>query len=343
MLGREDIGIDLGTATVEVFVKGKGIIIKEPAMVAIERNSRNIRAVGMDAKRMHGRTPPNILTMRPLRNGSVEDIEVTERMMRYFINSAVDRKIFVRPRVLVCVPSTLKEVEQRTISEVLLDAGARNAKILDSAVAGAKGAGLDISHSYGNMIVDIGGGLTDIAVIASEKVVVRSTVKVCGDSMDATIIRYLRRKHNLLIGERSAEELKLTIGAAVQRTERLSMDVTGRNLVSGLPKTIRIHSDEIQEAMEEQIQSLIEEIHAVLERTPPELAADVFDYGITLIGGGSQLFGLPEVLSQKLKVECRMTDNPEDAVALGIGKVLEGDDRDRISLSDTMNRKYRTA
>jgi len=218
------------------------------------------------------------------------------------------------------------DVEKRSVIDAMLDAGARRTQLMDSSVAGALGAGLDVSGPYGSMIVDIGGGVTDISVVSLERAVVRSAVKTAGDQFDETIIRYLRRKHNLMVGERTAEELKLTIGAAIRRTEKLFMDVTGRNLVTGLPKTIRVHSDEIFEALEEPVQALVEQVHAVLERTPPELAADIFDHGITLIGAGSQLFGLAESLSRQLKVDCRMAEDPQACVAIGTGRAMESDD-----------------
>lgn len=344
MLGREDIGIDLGTSTALVYIKGRGIVLREPAMVAIDRNTRNILAVGEEAKRMHGRTPGHVLTIRPLRNGAIEDFDVTERMLRYFIHKVVGRRILMRPRAVVCVPSGVTDVEKRSVIEAMLDAGARHTQLMDSSVAGALGAGLDVSHAYGSMVVDIGGGVTDISVVALERAVVRSTVKVCGDSFDETIIRYLRRKHNLMVGERTAEELKVTIGAAMRRTERLSMDVTGRNLVTGLPKTIRVNSDEIYEALEEQIQLLVEDVHAVLERTPPELAADVFDHGITLTGGGSLLFGLDKMLSKQLKVACHLAEDPQACVALGAGRAMEGEVDYQNSMFDSRRKKgYRTA
>lgn len=324
MLGREDIGIDLGTASVMVYIKGRGVVLREPAMVAVDRNTRNILAVGEDAKRMQGRTPGNVMTIRPLRDGSIGDFDIAERMLRYFMNKVVGRRLFFRPRAIVTVPSGVTDVEKRSVIDAMLDAGARRTQLMDSSVAAALGAGLDVSGPYGSMIVDIGGGVTDIAVVALEHAVVRKTVKIAGDQFDETIIRYLRRKHNLMVGERTAEELKLTIGAAVRRTEKLYMDVTGRNLVSGLPKTLRVHSDEIFEALEDSVSALVEHIHAVLERTPPELAADIFDHGIMLTGAGSLLFGLNEALSKQLKLDCLTAEDPQACTALGVGRAIEG-------------------
>ena len=344
MLGREDIGVDLGTATVMMYIKGRGIVLREPAMVAVDRNTRNILAVGDDAKRMQGRTPSHVTTIRPLKDGSIADFDITERMLRYFIHKVIGRRMLFRPRAVVCVPSAVTDVEKRSVIEAMLDAGARRTQLMDSAVAGALGAGLDVTHAYGSLVVDIGGGVTDITVVSLERAVVRSTVKIAGDQFDETIIRYLRRKHNLMVGERTAEELKLTIGAAIQRTEKLYMDVTGRNLVSGLPKTMRVHSDEIYEALEEPIQALVEQVHAVLERTPPELAADIFDHGITLIGGGAQLFGLDKALSKHLKVRCRLAEDAQVCVAMGAGRAMEGDEEFGRAMFDFRQpRKYMSA
>ncbi len=334
MFGREDIGIDLGTASVMIYIKGRGVVLREPAMVAVDRNTRNILAVGEDVKRMQGRTPSHILVIRPLKDGGVEDFDITERMLRYFMHKIAGRRMLFRPRAIVCVPSGVTDVEKRSIIEAMLDAGARRTQLMDSAVAGALGAGLDVTGPYGSMIVDIGGGVTDISVVSLERAVVRSVVKTAGDNFDETIIRYLRRKHNLMVGERTAEELKLTIGAAVRRTEKLYMDVTGRNLVSGLPKTMRVQSDEIVEALEEPVRALVEHVHAVLERTPPELAADIFDHGITLIGAGSQLFGLGEALSLQLKVPCRLAEDPQACVAMGAGRAMENEGEFSKSILD---------
>lgn len=324
-MGREDIGIDLGTASVVVYSKGRGVVLREPAMVAIDRNTRNILAVGEDAKRMQGRTPSNIITVRPLRDGSIGDFDIIERMLRYFMNRVVGKRLFFRPKAIVTVPSGVTEVEKRSVIDAMLDAGARRTQVMDSSVASALGAGLNVTGPYGNLIVDIGGGVTDIAVVSLERAVVRKTVKIAGDQFDETIIRYLRRKHNLMVGERTAEELKLTIGAAVRRTEKLYMDVTGRNLVTGLPKTLRVHSDEIFEALEDSVSTLMEHVHAVLERTPPELAADIFDHGLMLTGAGSLLFGLGDALSKQLKIPCQMAEDPQACAALGIGRAMEED------------------
>lgn len=334
VLGREDIGIDLGTSSVLVYVKGRGVVLREPAMVAVDRNTRNIIAVGEEAKRMQGRTPGHIVAVRPLREGSISDFDITERMLRYFIHKVCGKRMLFRPRAVVCVPSGVPEMEKRSVLDAMLDAGARRTQMIDAAVAGALGAGLEVSDTYGHMIIDIGGGITDISIVSLERATVRRSVKLAGDHFDDAIIRYLRRKHNLMIGERTAEELKLTIGATVRRTERLHMDVTGRNLVTGLPKTIRIYSEELHEAMEELVAALVEEVHGVIEKAPPELAADIVDHGIKMIGSGSQLFGLAEALTMSLKIPCTLADDPQSCVANGIGRVMESEEEFGRTLLD---------
>ncbi len=323
MLGRTDIGFDLGTATVLAYIKGRGIVLREPAMVAVDVNTRNILAVGDEARRMQGRTPPNVRVIRPLRDGSIVDFDILERMLRYFMHKIVGRRTLIRPYAVVCVPSGVTDMEKRSVVEAALDAGARRTQLMDSAVAGALGAGLEVGEAYGSMLVDIGGGVTDISVVAMERAVVRTATQISGDLFDETIARYLRKKHNLMVGERTAEEVKVTIGSVLRRTEQLFMDVTGRNLVTGLPKTVRVNSDEISEALEEPLQGLVEQIQAVLERTPPELAADIFDHGITLIGGGAQLFGLDGALSHQLKIPCRLAEEPQACVCMGAGRSME--------------------
>ena len=323
MLGRCDIGIDLGTATVLAYMKGRGIVLREPSMVAIDTNTRNILAVGDEARRMQGRTPANVKVVRPLRDGSVQDFDITERMLRYFLHKIVGRRALMRPYAIVCVPSGVTDMEKRSIVEATLDAGARRTQLMDSAVAGALGAGLEVDQAYGSLLVDIGGGITDISVVAMERAVVRTAAHVAGDTFDDTIMRFLRKKHNLMVGERTAEEVKVTIGSAMRRTEQLFMDVSGRNMVTGLPKTARVNSDEITEALEEPLQALVEQIQGVLERTPPELAADVFDHGITLLGGGSQLFALDRALSRQLKLTCRVAEEPQACVCMGVGRAME--------------------
>ena len=323
MLGRTDIGFDLGTATVLAYIKGRGIVLREPAMVAVDVNTRNILAVGDEARRMQGRTPPNVRVIRPLRDGSIVDFDILERMLRYFMHKIVGRRTLIRPYAVVCVPSGVTDMEKRSVVEAALDAGARRTQLMDSAVAGALGAGLEVGEAYGSMLTLDRVFVTDISVVAMERAVVRTATQISGDLFDETIARYLRKKHNLMVGERTAEEVKVTIGSVLRRTEQLFMDVTGRNLVTGLPKTVRVNSDEISEALEEPLQGLVEQIQAVLERTPPELAADIFDHGITLIGGGAQLFGLDGALSHQLKIPCRLAEEPQACVCMGAGRSME--------------------
>ena len=338
MAAYSDIGIDLGTSNVLVYMKGKGIVLSEPAVVAIDRDSRQVLAIGEEARRMLGRTPSTILAIRPLREGVISDFELTSEMLRYFVTKVIGRRYFSRPMAVVSLPSGVNEVEKRSIISTMFDAGMRRTQLLDRPLAAAIGAGLDLGEAYGSMIVDVSGGVTDIAVLSMGQVVVSDLSKTGGDRFDDAIIRYLRRKHNLLIGERTAEELKITIGSAVPRTEQLYMEVTGRNLLTGLPKTIRVNSDEITEALDEPLQAFIESIHAVLERTPAELAADIFEAGILFTGGGSELMGLCEAVSTALKVTCAAADDPQNCVVMGCGRMLE-DPRSLRHLLDNGRRR----
>ncbi|MBQ7455348.1 MAG: rod shape-determining protein [Clostridia bacterium] len=319
-----DIGIDLGTSNVVIYARGRGVVLNEPAVVALERDTRVIRAIGTEAYRMIGRTPIGIETKRPLRDGAVSDFELTSSMLHHFVVQVIGKRMFSRPRAVLSLPSGINENEKRNIAAVMFEAGVRRTQLLERPVAAAIGADMDlVNQVYGTMIVDIGAGMTDIAVLSSGRVVVSDAVKTGGDQFDEAIIRYLRRKHNLLVGERTAEELKISIGAAVPRLEQTYLDVTGRNLISGLPKLMRVTSDEIYEAVDEPLTTLIEAIHAVLEHTPAELAADVFDNGIVLTGGGAQLTGLAEAVGASLKVNCRVADDPQTCVAKGCGRTLE--------------------
>ncbi len=327
MFGMDDIGVDLGTSSVLIYGQGKGVVLREPSVVAIDRATRNILAVGEEAQRMMGRTPANIMVIRPLAEGVISDYDVAERMLRFFLRKVMGRRMMFRPRVLACVPSGVTDVEKRSVIDAMLDAGARKAQLIDEPVAAAIGAGLDIEHQYGNMVVDIGGGTTDLAILAMGQSIISVTTKVAGDRFDEAIMRYLRRKHNLMIGERSAEELKIQIGAAEIGSDSHQMEVTGRSLISGLPKSIAIHSDEIVEALDEPILALTENIQALLERTPPELAADVFERGITLTGGGALLTGLDRVLTKRTRVECKRAEDAVACVVQGTGRVLEERDR----------------
>ena len=318
-----DIGVDLGTSSVVIYGKGKGVVLNEPAVIAFDRDTRNVLAVGEEARRMIGRTPSNIVAMRPLRDGMIADFELTSAMLRYFVAKVVGKRLLGGPRVIISVPAGVNEVERHSIMTSLFETGARRTQLMERPIAAAIGAGLPIGETYGEMICDIGGGVTDIAVLSQGQVIVRDSVKTGGDEFDDAIIRYIRRKHNLLIGELTAEDLKINIGSAVPRNEQFYMEVTGRNLISGLPKVMRITSDEITEALDEPLQTLLESIHAVLEHTPAELVADIFETGIVLSGGGAQLGGLCEAVSMALKVDCTLADDPQECVARGCGLTLE--------------------
>ena len=318
-----DIGIDLGTANVLVYIKGKGVVLREPSVVAFDRDTNKIKAIGEDARLMLGRTPGNIVAVRPLRQGVISDYTVTEKMLRYFIQKSCGKSRFRKPRISVCVPSGVTEVEKKAVEDATYEAGAREVAIIEEPIAAAIGAGIDISRPCGNMIVDIGGGTADIAVISLGGTVVSTSIKVAGDNFDEAIVRYMRKKHNLLIGERTAEEIKINIGSAYQRPEVVSMDVRGRNLVTGLPKTITVTSDETLEALKEITSQIVEAVHSVLEKTPPELAADVADRGIVLTGGGSLLYGLEELIEEKTGINTMTAEDPMTAVAVGTGKFVE--------------------
>ena len=315
-----DIGIDLGTASILVYIKGKGVVLKEPSVVAIDRDSSKIMAIGEEARLMIGRTPGNIVAVRPLRQGVISDYTVTEKMLKYFINKAVGKRTLRKPRISVCIPSGATEVEKKAVEDATYQAGAREVTIIEEPVAAAIGAGIDISKACGNMIVDIGGGTADISLGGT---VVSTSIKVAGDDFDEALVRYMRKKHNLLIGERTAEEIKINIGAAYRRPEVLTMEVRGRNLVTGLPKTIVVTSDETLEALREPAMQIVDAVHNVLERTPPELAADIFDRGIVLTGGGSLISGLDALIEEKTGITTMIAEEPLTAVAIGTGKFIE--------------------
>lgn len=324
MAAGTDIGIDLGTASVLVYVKGKGVVLKEPSVVAFDRNTNKIKAIGEEARLMLGRTPGNIVAVRPLRQGVISDYTVTEKMLSYFISRIVGKSLFGRkPRISVCVPSGATEVEKKAVEDATYQAGAREVSIIEEPVAAAIGAGIDIAKPCGNMIVDIGGGTADIAVISLGGVVVSNSIKVAGDDFDEAIVRFMRKKHNLLIGERTAEEIKINVGTVYKRPENLTMDVRGRNLVTGLPKTVTVTSEETEEALREPAYQIVDAVHNVLERTPPELAADISDRGIVLTGGGSLIQGLEELIEEKTGINTMTAEDPLTAVAIGTGKYIE--------------------
>ena len=310
-----DIGIDLGTASILVYIKGKGIVLKEPSVVAFDRDTNEIKEIGEEARKMIGRTPGNIVAIRPLRQGVISDYDITEKMLKYFIKKAMGKKTLRKPRISVCIPSGATEVEKKAVEDATYQAGAREVSIIEEPVAAAIGAGIDISKACGNMIVDIGGGTSDVAVISLGGTVVSTSVKSAGDDFDEAIVRYMRKKHNLLIGERTAEEIKIAIGSAYPRPEMTTMDVRGRNLVTGLPKTMTVTSDEMMDALKEPAMHIVEAVHNVLERTPPELAADVYERGIVMTGGGSLLRGLDELIEEKTGINTM--------VATGTGKFIE--------------------
>ena len=322
MLG-SDIGIDLGTASVLVYIKGKGVVLKEPSVVAFDRDTNKIKAIGEDARLMLGRTPGNIVAVRPLRQGVISDYTVTEKMLRYFIQKAVGKTRFRKPRISVCVPSGVTEVEKKAVEDATYEAGAREVAIIEEPIAAAIGAGIDIARPCGNMIVDIGGGTSDIAVISLGGTVVSTSIKIAGDDFDEAIVRYMRKKHNLLIGERTAEDIKINIGSAFPRPEVETMDVRGRNLITGLPKTITVTSEETDDALKETTSQIVEAVHSVLEQTPPELAADIADRGIVLTGGGSLLYGLEELIEKRTGITTMTAEEPMTAVAIGTGKFVE--------------------
>ncbi|MBO7356999.1 MAG: rod shape-determining protein [Lachnospiraceae bacterium] len=318
-----DIGIDLGTASVLVYIRGKGVVLKEPSVVAFDGETNKIRAIGEDARLMLGRTPGNITAVRPLRQGVISDYSVTEKMMKYFIQKAMGRRTYRKPRIAVCVPSGVTEVEKKAVEDATYQAGAREVFIIEEPIAAAIGAGIDISKPCGNMIVDIGGGTTDIAVISLGSTVKSTSIKVAGDDFDEAIVRYMRKKHNLMIGERTAEDIKIKVGCAFKLPEEEFMDVRGRNLVTGLPVTVRISSEETREALEDTTAKIVDAVHSVLEVTPPELASDIGERGIVLTGGGSLLRGLEDLISQKMGIAAMTAEDSMTAVAIGTGKYVE--------------------
>jgi len=320
-----DLAIDLGTATTLIYVKGRGIVSCEPSVVAVQQDARGAKrvlAVGKEAKEMLGRTPGNIQAVRPLRDGVIADFEITEAMIRYFIKRAHNRSPLVKPRIIICVPGGITEVEKRAVKESAEGAGAREVFLIEEPMAAAIGAGLPITEPSGNMVVDIGGGTTEVAVISLAGIVYSQSVRVGGDKMDESIVAYMKRKYNLLIGEQSAERVKCTIGNAYTG-EIDTMEVKGRDLVAGVPKTVLINSDEIRDALAEPINAIVEAVMSALERTPPELSADIVDKGIVLTGGGAQLRNLDVLLREETGLPVMVSDDPVSAVVLGSGKTLD--------------------
>jgi rod shape-determining protein MreB len=318
-----DLAVDLGTANTVVFVRGKGIVLREPSVVAIHNDTKEVLAVGSEAKQMLGRTPGNIVAIRPMRDGVIANFEVTEAMIKYFIRKVHNRKTLVRPRVVIGVPSGITQVEKRAVRDSAESAGAREVYLMEEPMAAAIGVGLPISSPTGNMIVDIGGGTTEVAVISLSGIVYSRSVRVAGDEMDEAIINYIKRKYNLLIGERTAEEVKIKIGSAYPLEERQEIEVKGRDLVAGIPKTLIISDEEIREALAESVATIVETVKICLERTPPELAADIVDKGIVMAGGSSLLKGLDLILREETGLPIIIAEDPLSAVALGTGKALD--------------------
>ena len=317
-----DLGIDLGTATVLVYVKGKGILLKEPSVVAINKNNNKVLAVGEEARKMIGRTPGNIVAVRPLRDGVISDYDITERMLKEFIKKACGKGRIVAPRVMVCVPSQATEVEKRAVMDAAKNSGAKKVHIIEEPLAAAIGAGLDITKPNGAMIVDIGGGTTDIAVISLGGVVVRKSIKIAGDKFDESIIKYVRNKYKIMIGEKTAEDVKIKIGSAFKDSRKLTTTMKGRNLITGLPDEVEISTEEVREALAEPVSVIVEGVKSILEKTPPELAADIIEKGILMTGGGSLLYGLNKLIEENTGVTVEIAHNSVEAVAEGTGQVL---------------------
>ena len=319
----KDIGIDLGTANVLIYVKGQGIVLNEPSVVAVSAETKEVLAVGETAHQMLGRTPGKVLAVRPLKDGVIADFELTEVMLNMFLKKIKAKGTFQRPRILICCPSNITQVERNAIKEAAEVQGAKKVFVEEEPKVAAVGAGLDISAPSASMVIDIGGGTTDIAVISLGGPVVSTSIKIAGDDFDEAIVRYMRKKHNLLIGERTAEDIKIKIGSAYKRPEVATLDVRGRNLVTGLPKTVTVTSEETEEALKETTSQIVEAVHSVLEKTPPELAADIADRGIVLTGGGSLLQGLEELIEEKTGINTMTAEDPMTAVAIGTGKYVE--------------------
>ena len=319
----QDIGIDLGTATIQVYIKGKGIVLSEPSVVAKDVDTGRILAIGEEARRMIGRTPGNIVAVRPLREGVIADYETTEQMLRYFIDKVAGKSLLFKPRIMVCVPSGVTTVEKRAVLEAATQAGAKETYLIEEPLAAALGAGLDIAEPCGAMVVDIGGGTTDVAVLSLGGVVVSSSIRVAGDMFDDSIIRFLRREKKLMIGERTAEDIKIKVGTAVIDLRKETMEVRGRDLVSGMPKTTVVTSTETRHAMAEPIGLIVDCVRNVLERTPPELASDIIDRGIVMTGGGAMLFGLDQLITKQTSIPTHLAEDAEICVAKGTGIALD--------------------
>ncbi len=339
MAAVEDIGIDLGSSNVLIYARRRGIVLNEPALLAVDHESRNVIALGLEAYRMLGREPGNIQVVRPLQRGTIQDFDMLSIMLNHFVVRVIGKHLFARPRAIMSISATANEIEKRQLIVGMFEAGARRTQLLDRPLAAALGAGHDITQYSGRMVADIGGATTDIAVIASGEMMARNTLEIAGDSFTDAIIRYVRLKHNLLIGFHTAEDIKVAIGTVYPMGESsVALPIAGRSIVSGLPKQIEVTREEIAEAMEEPLHQLMEGLHAVIERVPPELANDVFEQGILLTGGGANMKGLPEVISEMTKIPCMAAENPQQCIAVGCGKALDQPaEYDRL-LGDTRKR-----
>ena len=318
-----EVGIDLGTANVLIYIQGKGIVLNEPSVVALNKDSGEVLAVGEDARLMLGRTPSNIIAVRPLKDGVISDYDTTERMLKFFIRKTCGSGRFFKPRIMVCVPSGVTEVEKRAVSEAATMAGAKEVFLMEEPIAAAIGAGLDIMSPDGVMVIDIGGGTTDIAVISLGGIVTSTSVKIAGDRFDDAIIKYMRKTHKIFIGERTAEQLKFNIGTAFPREESVSMECRGRDMVSGLPVSVTVTSEEMYDALDEPLSAICEAVHSVLEKTPPEIAADISSSGIMLTGGGALLWGMDRRVEDRTKIKVRVAEDPKSCVAVGTGQALK--------------------
>lgn len=318
-----DIGIDLGTSSILVYVKHQGIVLREPSIVAVERQTGRLTAIGEEARTMLGRTPPGIAVVRPLQEGVISNFDVTARMLRHFFKKVVGTRLFFKPRVVICVPSGVTEAEKRCVVEAAAEAGARYCYLIEEPIAAAIGAGVDIAAARGSMVLDIGGGTTDIAVISFGSVVLSDSIRVAGDKFDEALVRYMKRKHDLAIGERSAEDIKIAYGRAHIEKEQQIVEIRGRSLLTGLPESVPVATNELVDATAEPLRQIMERVRGLFEQTPPELAADITETGICLTGGGAQLRGLDRYLAEHTGVPCRLAEDPVSCVAIGTGKVLE--------------------
>lgn len=326
----KDIGIDLGTANVLIYVKGKGIVLREPSVVAIDRDTNRILEVGEAARQMIGRTPGNIVAIRPLRDGVIADYDITEKMLQYFIEKVIGHSFWGKPRIMICVPSKVTTVEQRAVQQAAKQAGAAASYLIEEPMAAALGAGIDISEPQGTMVVDIGGGTTDVAVISLGGIVISESLRIAGDKFDEDIIRYIKNNHNVMIGERTAENIKVNVGTAIKGERNVEMDFRGRDLLTGLPKTIKLTSDEITNALDRSVNAIVHCVKKTLEDTPPELAADIMDHGIVMTGGGAMLHGLDKLIQQETGITTYLADEALSCVALGTGKALA--DLDKLTV-----------